>query len=68
MYSGDSKGGKFPPVAFLLPDLMNPGSTEPDGSFSPAGRCIYPEYLTDPSIFLVTPECARIFDTGSFLL
>ncbi len=52
MYSGESKGGKFPPVAFLLPNLINPGSTEPDGSFSPAGRCIYPEYLTDPNIFM----------------
>ena len=51
MYSGESKGEKFPPVAFLLPNLNNPGSDTPDGSFSPAGRCIYPEYLTDLHIY-----------------
>jgi len=51
MYSGESKGGKLPPVAFLLPNLIDPSSTMPDGSFSPAGRFIYPEYLTDLNIF-----------------
>jgi len=51
MYSGESKGGKFPPVSFLLPNLMNPSSDMPTGSFSPAGRFIYPEYLTDLNIF-----------------
>ena len=51
MYSNESNGEKFPPVAFLLPNLSNPGATEPDGSFSPAGRCVYPEYLTDLHIY-----------------
>jgi len=52
MYAGESKGEKFPPVAFVLPNLMDPGASLPDGSFSPASRFIYPEYLTDPAIFM----------------
>ncbi len=52
MYSNEAKGEKFPPVSFLLPNLLNPGSATPDGSFSPAGRCIYPEYLTDLALFI----------------
>ena len=54
MYSGESKGEKFPPVSFLLPSL-DPGTADPatqaSGSFSPAGRCVYPEYLTDLHIY-----------------
>ncbi len=60
MYSGESKGQKFPPVAFLLPNLMNPGNALPDGSFSPAARCIYPEYLTDPKIFECPSDQAEV--------
>jgi len=54
MYSGESKGEKFPPVAFLLPNLEpgQEGATTPSGSFSPAGRCVYPEYLTDAHIWV----------------
>jgi len=44
MYSGEAKGGKFPPISFL-------GGYE-NGSFSPAGRTIYPEYLTDLNLFV----------------
>ena len=54
MYSGESKGERFPPVAFLLPTL-DPSDSDPwdytDGSFSPAGRDVYPEYLTDLHIY-----------------
>ena len=44
MYSGEAKGGKFPPVSYL--------GDFSDGSFSPAARYIYPEYLTDLELFV----------------
>src|SRR6056297_1352634 len=52
MYANESSGEKFPPVSFLLPNLLDPASGDPAGSFSPAARCIYPEYLTDLSLFI----------------
>mgnify|MGYP006280786589 CR=1 FL=1 len=52
MYSNEAQGEKFPPVSFLLPNLLDPSSPDPAGSFSPAARCVYPEYLTDPEIFI----------------
>lgn len=59
MYSGEAKGGKFPPVAFLLPNLMDPASSTPAGSFSPAGRCVYPEYISDLHIYRCPSDAAE---------
>ena len=59
MYSNESKGEKYPPVSFLLPCLQPGHESTPAGSFSPAGRCIYPEYLTDPYIFLCPSDNAE---------
>jgi len=51
MYSGESKGGKFPPVSFL--------GAFSDGSFSPAARYIYPEYLTDLKLFVCPSDATE---------
>ncbi|MCP4644604.1 MAG: DUF1559 domain-containing protein [bacterium] len=48
MYSNEAKGEKWPPVAYYE-SLQTPGQC--DGSFSPAARDLYPEYLTDVNIW-----------------
>ncbi|NIA13669.1 MAG: DUF1559 domain-containing protein [Nitrospiraceae bacterium] len=61
MYANESKGEKFPTIAFLLPRL-EPGQENaptPNGSFSPAARQIYPEYLTDPAIFICPSDATE---------
>ena len=47
MYSGESKGEKFPPMAIW-----------PYGAMAPEPRTIYPEYLTDPAI-LICPSDSK---------
>jgi prepilin-type N-terminal cleavage/methylation domain-containing protein/prepilin-type processing-associated H-X9-DG protein len=67
MYANEHDG-RFPPVAFLAPTLMpgaDPNSVH--GSFSPAARCIYPEYLTDTHIWVCPSDSTEtdVFrDTG----
>jgi len=52
MYSGESKGEKFPPV--------NPQMTGLQGFFmAPDAKAVYPEYLTDGNLF-VCPSSARL--------
>ena len=67
MYSGEHNG-KFPPMAYL-PSIRpgNEGALGEDGSFSPAARCIYPEYLTDAHIWVCPSDATEtdVFtDTG----
>jgi prepilin-type N-terminal cleavage/methylation domain-containing protein/prepilin-type processing-associated H-X9-DG protein len=67
MYANEHNG-RFPPIAFLWPSL-DPGAdpTDVDGSFSPAARCIYPEYLTDAHIWVCPSDATEtdVFkDTG----
>ncbi|MCP4639479.1 MAG: prepilin-type N-terminal cleavage/methylation domain-containing protein [bacterium] len=54
MYSNESSGEMWPPVSYLptYGNPGNPGSWNIDGSFSPAARTIYPEYLTDMHIWV----------------
>ncbi len=67
MYANEHSG-KFPPLAFLAPSLMpGAGPTEVNGSFSPAARCVYPEYLTDAHIWVCPSDATEtdVFtDTG----
>ena len=67
MYAGEWNG-RFPPIGYLWPSLR-PGAdpTDVDGSFSPAARCIYPEYLTDAHIWVCPSDSTEtdVFkDTG----
>ncbi len=67
MYANEHDG-RFPPVAFLWPSLR-PGAAanEVNGSFSPAARCLYPEYLTDAHIWVCPSDSTEtdVFrDTG----
>ena len=54
MYSNESRGERFPPIAYLptYGDPGSPGSWNISGSFSPAARTIYPEYLSDLNIWI----------------
>ncbi|MFA6242709.1 MAG: prepilin-type N-terminal cleavage/methylation domain-containing protein [Candidatus Hydrogenedentales bacterium] len=50
MYSGESRGEKFPQMqlAYLLPPVSSPARFVMD--FGPSVLSIYPEYLTDPNV------------------
>ena len=54
MYGNESRGEKWPPIAYLptYGDPGSPGSWNISGSFSPAARTLYPEYLTDLNIWI----------------
>ena len=69
MYSGESKGEKFPPMQFEAHSLRNA-----DIAVGPMVRTIYPEYLTDPAIALCPSDANSSIDelidpeTGASLL
>ena len=51
MYANESKGGKFPPIPKSL--TICPSTGDPAlFAGTPAGRAIYPEYLTDTNIMM----------------
>ena len=55
MYANEARGGKFPP-----PMYQGTASCAPPGALIlPLTTGIYPEYLTDPAIF-VCPSSAKI--------
>jgi len=67
MYANEHDG-RLPPMAYL-PSIRpgNEGTIGQDGSFSPAARCLYPEYLTDAHIWICpsdTTETDVFKDTG----
>ena len=62
MYSNESKGEKYPTVMF-----QGQASCAPSGViFGPNTTAIYPEYLTDPMIF-VCPSSASLSEEDMFL-
>lgn len=55
MYAGENKGAKLPDMAIkaIFPPLGNaPPSGELEFDFGPAVFEIYPEYITDPNVFV----------------
>lgn len=48
MYAGESRGEKYPQVRHLTGDLCD----LPSFHFFPQGNSLYPEYVTDPNIFV----------------
>jgi len=55
MYSGESKGERFPPLQVQRQNDDNCQRLDPPGfgiALGPQVDAIYPEYLTDPNIFL----------------
>ena len=58
MYANESKGERYPPLLAEIMDLYDCDTITPTGAtdvnFGPMAnvRMIYPEYLTDPSIFI----------------
>ncbi|MBX7256092.1 MAG: prepilin-type N-terminal cleavage/methylation domain-containing protein [Candidatus Hydrogenedentes bacterium] len=48
MYAAESRGEKFPQVRHLTGDLCD----QPSFHFFPQGNSLYPEYVTDPNIFV----------------
>ena len=69
MYSGESRGGKFPPMEFEAYSLRNA-----DIAIGPMVRTIYPEYLTDPALILCPSDPNSSMDdirdpaTGKYLI
>lgn len=53
MYASESPGGLYPPIQLEYHEIYkHPGSYQLFGCGSPRVLAIYPEYLTDPSIFI----------------
>ena len=55
MYAGESEGGKYPPMQVedgVANDAVTGACARTVGAFSPNGKSIYPEYLTDINVLL----------------
>lgn len=50
MYSGESKGERYPPLQSFKPDPDEPGGYDDAMAAGPQVSLIFPEYLTDPYI------------------
>ncbi len=65
MYSGESKGEKFPPMQHGVEAIHDCETLQPTGStkflyaMNPQIKALYPEYLTDPAI-IVCPSNSHI--------
>lgn len=57
MYSGEARGGKFPPMQFEAYSLRHA-----DIAVGPMVRSIYPEYLTDPAVILCPSDANNTMD------
>ncbi len=76
MYSGESKGERFPPMQTV--DINQANGHGDDGvlfevAVGPQVSCIYPEYLTDPAIAVCPSDATETVaylkdDTGKFIL
>ncbi|HOV32897.1 MAG TPA: DUF1559 domain-containing protein [Candidatus Hydrogenedens sp.] len=52
MYSGESKGERYPPMQTFKPDPEEPGGYDDAMAAGPQVSLIFPEYLTDPYIII----------------
>jgi prepilin-type N-terminal cleavage/methylation domain-containing protein/prepilin-type processing-associated H-X9-DG protein len=55
MYASEAKGGKYPPNLYAKNESGNRADMlclRPSFEMTYAGRCVYPEYMTDPTILL----------------
>jgi F420-0:gamma-glutamyl ligase-like protein len=52
MYSGESKGERYPPLQSFKPDPDEPGGYDDAMAAGPQVSLIFPEYLTDPYIII----------------
>jgi prepilin-type N-terminal cleavage/methylation domain-containing protein/prepilin-type processing-associated H-X9-DG protein len=55
MYANESKGGKYPPIQIedgVANDAATGACQRAVGAFSPNGKSIYPEYLSDINVLL----------------
>lgn len=63
MYSGESKGERFPPMQmWVFPPNSISGEVGAALDFGPLVPAIYPEYLTDPNIALCPSDPADDFE------
>lgn len=63
MYSGESKGERFPPMQMEAAQRDDNGQWDTFIAAGPRVKSIYPEYLTDPSIVICPSDSSETIDS-----
>jgi prepilin-type N-terminal cleavage/methylation domain-containing protein/prepilin-type processing-associated H-X9-DG protein len=63
MYSGESKGERFPPLQLEVAQREDNGDWELYVAAGPRVKAIYPEYLTDPAILVCPSDSENTVDS-----